>query len=84
MASRRTWGGRGFGPRGTVTELMSLLATPEIRKEVKLSDEGFAAVDKLLKENEALVAVLLGVLAVVVLAVPAAVLPVAEGNLIRA
>lgn len=46
-------GGRGFGPRGTVTELMGLLATPEIRKEVKLSDEGFAAVDKLLKENEA-------------------------------
>ena len=48
-------GGRtmGFGPRGTATELMGLLATPEIRKEVKLSDEGFAAVDKLLKENEA-------------------------------
>ena len=45
--------GMGFGPRGTATELMGLLATPEIRKEVKLSDEGFAAVDKLLKENEA-------------------------------
>lgn len=48
-------GGRGFtmGPTGTATELMGLLATPEIRKEVQLSDEGFAAVDKLLKENEA-------------------------------
>lgn len=48
-------GGRGgfTMTRGTATELMGLLATPEIRKEVKLSDEGFAAVDKLLKENEA-------------------------------
>ena len=49
----RTGGRMGFGPRGTASELMGLLATPEIRKEVKLSDEGFAAVDKLLKENEA-------------------------------
>ena len=41
-------GGRGMGPGagGGATELMALLAAPEVRKEVKLSDEAYAAVEK--------------------------------------
>lgn len=46
-------GGRGMrGPGGTASEVMSLLAAPEIRKEVKLSDEAYGAIEKLQKENQ--------------------------------
>ncbi len=44
-------GGRGMGARGTASEMLGLLSAPEIRKEVKLSDEGFAEVEKILKAN---------------------------------
>lgn len=41
--------GRGLG--GGASELLGLLSAPEVRKEVKLSDEGYAAVEKLQQES---------------------------------
>lgn len=52
---RRGGGGGGFGmgrgPGGGASELLMLLSAPEVRKEVKLSDESYAAVEKLQQEN---------------------------------
>ena len=41
-------GGRGMrmGAGGGAAEMINLLSAPEIRKEVKLSDEGYAAIEK--------------------------------------
>lgn len=45
-------GGRGMRAGGSASEVMALLAAPEVRKEVKLSDEAYGAVEKLQKENQ--------------------------------
>lgn len=45
-------GGFGRGMGGGAIELLQLLSSPEVRKEVKLSDEGYAAVEKQLQENQ--------------------------------
>jgi hypothetical protein len=42
----------GMGRGGGAAELMMLLSAPEVRKEVKLSDEGYAAIEKLQQENQ--------------------------------